>query len=500
MTFGRYPATDRGAHEGLRAVLVRASIVAIVVLAGALFGNFARPIGHLSAFWPANALLLGLMVRNPRLASATTVFAAALAYVAGDLIAGGGLRETLLLTMGNIAGVGAGYAVLSRFEVEDQRLSRPMSIPYLVFAIAVAAATAGVIGGLINPILFNRGVLEGWTFWFTSELVNYAALLPVILTFPDTGWWRRLRSRGAASLTLTNIAPVATLLLSCAAAPILGGPGAVVLPLPGLLWCAFTFNLFVTAVLTLLFSVWTLLVISTGYLHITIDDNAAPTVMSIRLGVTLIALAPITVGAVNAARDALLRSLRHMATYDQLTDTLNRAAFREHAAARLGAIAMNPAPVAALMIDIDHFKAINDTFGHAAGDQMLVSFAAVIRQNMREKDILGRLGGEEFALLLPNCSMQEALHRSNAIRTHFAGSAIELDDGTRISCTASFGLAFAEEPAELDLLLLAADRALYRAKRSGRNKISTSRVTDGIPPPPAGLMGRRPGEGRKSAA
>ncbi|CAN0532302.1 unnamed protein product, partial [Scytosiphon promiscuus] len=160
------------------------------------------------------------------------------------------------------------------------------------------------------------------------------------------------------------------------------------------------------------------------------------TLVSIRLGAFLVALAPIMLASVMQGRNELLERLRHTATHDPLTGAGNRDAFRagvEHLLAeRRGSFAV-------MMIDLDHFKAVNDRLGHAMGDRVLVSFARHVRTCLRPEDLLGRLGGEEFAVLVPGCGEQDAVSVAERMRAA-ASEPVALDDGGSRTVTASVGL------------------------------------------------------------
>jgi diguanylate cyclase (GGDEF)-like protein len=124
------------------------------------------------------------------------------------------------------------------------------------------------------------------------------------------------------------------------------------------------------------------------------------------------------------------------------------------------------------MLDIDHFKSINDTYGHGAGDQVLSKLAGSMRSGLREDDVLGRLGGEEFAVLLAGCPPEQATVIAERVRSIFATTIVDLYDGRRVTATVSIGLAVAEAaPSSLESLMLAADNALYVAKSTGRNRV-----------------------------
>lgn len=162
-----------------------------------------------------------------------------------------------------------------------------------------------------------------------------------------------------------------------------------------------------------------------------------------------------------------------LATTDALTGLWNRRHFLDVAEEQLLLARRYGRPLSALMIDIDHFKRVNDSHGHAAGDTVLRCFSDILRGNLRESDLLGRLGGEEFALLLPESDGGKAVVVAELLRHEVAATEITLTDGTALRITASFGVseAFIDGDTVAELLSRA-DDALYLAKESGRNKVS----------------------------
>jgi diguanylate cyclase (GGDEF)-like protein len=160
------------------------------------------------------------------------------------------------------------------------------------------------------------------------------------------------------------------------------------------------------------------------------------------------------------------------ASIDPLTNMFNRRGFAEATTRMIEREANAGRPVTVMIFDIDHFKSINDRFGHPAGDEVLKLFAAVVTNTLRITDLSGRIGGEEFAALLP-CSMDEALIAAERVREAFAGSGIAVDDAP-VDTTVSIGVAGGPAFTELDVLLAAADTALYQAKRGGRNRVQAA--------------------------
>ena len=167
------------------------------------------------------------------------------------------------------------------------------------------------------------------------------------------------------------------------------------------------------------------------------------------------------------------RYLLRMSHTDQLTGLANRHAFFEQGA-RILAMRRRDDPIALLAFDLDHFKAINDRHGHAVGDEVLMLFARTARENAGPDAILVRLGGEEFAALLPGLDDRRARRIGMAIARRFAAAAASAD-GLGIQATVSIGMAGPEEGGDLPRMLASADRALYQAKALGRNRLEAAR-------------------------
>jgi diguanylate cyclase (GGDEF)-like protein len=160
------------------------------------------------------------------------------------------------------------------------------------------------------------------------------------------------------------------------------------------------------------------------------------------------------------------------ASMDPLTGMFNRRGFAEATSRVIEREAQAGRPVTVMIFDIDHFKSINDRFGHPAGDEILKLFATVVINNLRITDLSGRVGGEEFAALLP-CELEEGVLVAERVREAFATSGIVVDEGP-VDTTVSIGVAGGPAGTELEVLLAAADTALYQAKRSGRNRVEAA--------------------------
>ena len=187
-------------------------------------------------------------------------------------------------------------------------------------------------------------------------------------------------------------------------------------------------------------------------------------------------------------RAAARESLRYQASHDPLTGTRNRAATNQTLDREVTRGARSGQGVAAVMIDLDHFKLVNDTYGHPAGDAVLREAVCRISSAIRPHDVLGRYGGEEFLVVLPECTLAEAAAIGERIRAVLAAKPMSVGRFA-IDVTASVGVAVTSGEAEAQRLVAAADAALYNAKRGGRNRVEIGRA---LPPDAAEPTRRRP--------
>jgi diguanylate cyclase (GGDEF)-like protein len=174
---------------------------------------------------------------------------------------------------------------------------------------------------------------------------------------------------------------------------------------------------------------------------------------------------------------ALRDSLREQSIRDALTGLFNRRFFEEFLMRELARAGRKTRQVSMVLLDIDHFKKINDTFGHGAGDMVLRRMGPVLQSHVRESDIACRIGGEEFLLLLAELSLPTAVQRAERIRKAIRELALSYEDKPLGPITASFGAAaYPDHGSNVEALFRAADEALYQAKRTGRDKVVSARL------------------------
>ena len=173
------------------------------------------------------------------------------------------------------------------------------------------------------------------------------------------------------------------------------------------------------------------------------------------------------------------KEMEYLATHDSLTGLWNRLVWKKLLAAEFERAYRNATSVAVLMIDLDHFKSVNDTYGHSAGDALLNKVGDVLQSLVRAYDHVGRYGGEEFIILAQELSRDAVYDYAERIRSTLAQTAI-MHEESPISVTVSIGVAFAEilQERSPDVMVRAADRALYRAKARGRNCVYLDAISN----------------------
>lgn len=166
--------------------------------------------------------------------------------------------------------------------------------------------------------------------------------------------------------------------------------------------------------------------------------------------------------------------LREKANKDLLTKLHNRAAIMATLHTEIARSHRDQRSVGLALLDIDHFKKVNDTYGHFAGDAVLRETAARLKSSMRAYDQVGRYGGEEFLVVLPNCDMEQAVQQADRMRLKLQESKILADAGVEIPVTASFGVTITDlSDRDPDVFIRVADEALYKAKANGRNRVES---------------------------
>jgi len=172
---------------------------------------------------------------------------------------------------------------------------------------------------------------------------------------------------------------------------------------------------------------------------------------------------------------AAYTKLEALATTDPITGALNHRAFSEHLIRAVTTARSDHTPLGVIFADVDHFKQVNDTWGHQIGDAVLAHLASLLREIVEDSGLLARYGGEEFVMLLPKQHDDQIISIAEQARVLVAATPLALPGGNQISITASFGVAaYPIDGATAELLLKAADFAMYQAKKTGRNRVCSA--------------------------
>lgn len=198
-----------------------------------------------------------------------------------------------------------------------------------------------------------------------------------------------------------------------------------------------------------------------------------PTDSNTYISLAFFALTSLLIGVIITRLHSYSEALKRQVQIDFLTELSSRGHFMDQAELELNRAVRYDNPLSLLMVDVDFFKQINDSHGHKAGDTVLKKLAEVCRQALREVDIIGRVGGEEFAILLPQTDKEKAAEVAERLRIALPNAKVPLQvGGLPLHFTVSIGLtSLSSKEDNIDVLLNLADKALYEAKNSGRNRI-----------------------------
>ena len=454
-----------GENQWLRGALG----ISAAVFVASLVGLSSRHAFSVS-FWPANAILVGLLLRDRSLHNAPAWLGALLGYMAADLVFGRTLSLAAFFAATNVVGAFTATILLRRLDSRDLALRRVHSVIRILACLIPACFAAAICGALLVRVQFHGSMSQALMTWPASELVNYLIMLPAMLTVG----WKDIARRISQSNSINSIGklgPAVFLIVSCAAATIFDGPGSIIFPLPGLLLCALVYSLPVTALLSMFVGTAFLMMLGLGVIDMGQNMAIPYMVVSVRIAVAFLVMVPLTISSAMAVRDDLLGELRKAADHDGLTGLLNRRAFEQRLDTQLAVPLRQGSSLLILWIDIDFFKSINDRHGHPAGDAVLQAFAATARSCCRANDFVGRLGGEEFALVAQVSSADDAQEIANRLREAFAAQTL-IWEGAAIRATVSIGACYLNcVHQDMATLIRDLDTALYDAKRNGRNRI-----------------------------
>ncbi|WP_255437512.1 GGDEF domain-containing protein [Comamonas flocculans] len=352
----------------------------------------------------------------------------------------------------------------------DARLRRPLALTLLTCAV-MAASIVSMEWVAAADLAQARPV-----HWWALASGLWALVCFALIRSGRTRRWRD------PAFTAVQIGAAFT---SNAAAYVIAGQArGIVLPLLALVMVFGVFNLSERQIKALLAYSLTLYAVAGAVIQWGTQDAPAPALATVYMLAVIVVLTSSTVLAlrIRAMRQLLKRqkqelasAVRHihaLATRDELTGLPNRRYMQEALRVACLSAQRSRRPLLLAQLDLDHFKQINDTHGHAVGDQVLKAFAAAAQKSLRASDVLARWGGEEFVLMLVDTTPEQGRRLLERLRAAVADAALTLEGGVRVAVTVSIGVALLGGDEACGALLKRSDDALYRAKRLGRDRIA----------------------------
>lgn len=447
-------------------------VLVLCVLFSCLFGIYTRPIGYTAAFWPANAIMLGLLLRYPQLGQRPLSWLLSFAaFVGADLIGGSNWAVAVVLSLCNMVGVLCGWLYFSRLPAHMLNFQHQRAVLHLFAGSVVAALGAAVTGGPAGHWAFDQPVWRAIFMWMFTEFYSYIILLPILMSAPRRWIWTWLQGFAWQNVHWVKVLPLLALIVCEVMTFVLGGPGSLGFVMPAMVWCAMAYGVFPIALLNFVVSTWKTATIAMGVFAFTHEHVFE--VVSFRTGIGMLTLAPLAVACAYSLRLQTLQKLNHAVNHDFLTGALARRALMERGTDVLARMQQAQTPMTVMMVDLDFFKKINDHYGHAQGDVVLQEFVALAHRHLRPDDLLGRMGGEEFAMVLPGVGRAQAVAVAQRLCEQVCSHRFPLGAGEALHVTISLGIyaGMVAEGETLEHWLCKADAALYVAKSEGRNQV-----------------------------
>ncbi|MFD1103608.1 MULTISPECIES: GGDEF domain-containing protein [Sphingobium] len=436
----------------------------------------------IAVFWPANAALLALLLVDDKPRWTSVLVAGLIANLAANLVTRGVFLGGLLYGAMNLLEVAlAAIALRSKLGIASL-IGQPRALgTFMLWAGLIAPAASAAGGGITAALVFEQSFSDAAMTWYLADALGLLIFTPAIVAVLRG---ELIRCFAAASLKRSlEFAVLQSLVVLSAAAVFFAGHKPLLFVLfPFVMLVSFRSGRLGTKLSVLLIALIGASATLTGHGPIVMFANAQDQqvlYLQFFLAVLLFTCLPVTagLGARNALASDLVEEQRALlertqelarkAATDPLTGVFNRAGFLKAADLAM----KNPAnrPMWLIAIDVDHFKQINDNFGHQAGDEALIWIASVLRATLRHDDVLARIGGDEFLAMLPARSEQEVRNICTRLVTSVSTSP-RLLQGKLMPLSISCGGAPARPDMAIEALMQAADRALYEAKALGRNR------------------------------
>jgi diguanylate cyclase (GGDEF)-like protein len=474
MTVSSYTAGQAGADTTRRWLIA----AALYFLAAASTIHLTSNGRDIATIWPANAILLALLLAEAEPRWLLVLSAGMFGNVAANVITRGTVAAPLLFSIANLIEVAIAAKLTGFSRTSDGLLSSPgTALRFLVTAGVFAPCISGLLGASTAYLVFHEPLGQSFSMWVLSDGLGLVIFTPVLLAtfrgefvdcFRSKSWRKRFEMIGLLSTTA---------LITYAVFYVAERPLLFVLFPPIMI---VTFQAGRLGTKTALVIVALIGGVATMQAHGPITMLADGSIAQAQwfqafIGTLLLTSLPFAGEVTKRARfiAALIEHDKQMmekATTDPLTGLLNRCGFDfmvEHLFGRRDEMRS----VSIIAIDLDYFKSINDRWGHQAGDQALCHLARLLRAQVRSKDVIGRLGGDEFLILLPDSDINQAELIGKRITAAARNEPLAMDDTSVLLLSLSIGVATVLPGEAFSDLARRADQALYAAKAAGRSAV-----------------------------
>ena len=481
----------RTGTERIASKLVFVLLLSLGYFASAIAGlMISRQSGNIATLWPPNGMLVAALVLTPGRRWKDVLLAGAIGSLAANLYHGGWALDACSITLANLLEAYVGATILRQHSHQRRIFQQSSDVFALVVAAILSAVVAGALSAASASALRHAPFGTFFIKWVLGDVLGLVVVVPIAVIVHDLvkhGPDLMLAQRSAieAGLILLTVLGVTVAVF----APDM--PPVQFLVMPSVLLASYRLGPFGAAMSTFIVAIVGSLGTAAAAAASSPHDVTLE-VFNFQLHLAVLFLTALPIGAAMARRAQLERDLidekeraDQYATRMALlanVDVLTGLATRRHFLHQLDALVADARsvnhPLTVAMLDIDHFKRINDGFGHAVGDAVLVAIGDACRRVMRADDVIGRMGGEEFAVALPRTDEDSAHRIVDRLRKTVAEITIPDRASGTVSVTISVGVAsFIDQ--QIDRLLLDADRALYLAKAQGRNRtVLARRSTD----------------------
>ncbi|MCT4713347.1 diguanylate cyclase [Enterobacteriaceae bacterium H11S18] len=440
------------------------------------FGAALRLVDELSLFWPLNAVLAAVFVRNPFLNRPLYYFLCYSAMIVYDAFTASWGWMSIVINFSNMVFIITVAKLLLRYssqQSENNWAINAFNIFHFSLIGALLCSLVGAVGSIDNINDYAK-LIPLYADWVSEQFSTGVLMLPCLLSakWPD---WERL-----PPFRLSRLYPLLGIVISLFASVIIGGAGSLAFPLPALIWCAIRYPLAITALVTLLTGATEIILVASSVINIHADHTLLVGQMfSARLGIATIAICPLIVSVSVDAINQLIKQTALRADFDYLTGVYSRSGLFEKLKKEGRLLGGKDRPfLCVMLLDIDFFKRINDNYGHECGDIVLTSFALKLRQTVGQKELVARMGGEEFVVVVSVGDEAQGYELAEMVRKSIELNSFRYQQES-LFITVSVGLATAKltHRPVVDIfneLIHEADRNLYTSKRNGRNQTSAT--------------------------